>query len=85
VDLSVVGAYSNGESALQSTAFKVKSYTGDVRVRFALTRTLSAFGEYLYYFYDYGGSRLNAPNLIPGVERNGVRAGLTVWFSARRR
>jgi hypothetical protein len=50
-----------------------------------LTRTLSAFGEYLYYFYDYGGSRLNAPNLIPGVERNGVRAGLTVWFSARRR
>ena len=85
VALSIVGGYSDGESALQSNAFKVKSYTGNVRLVFAVTRTLSAFGEYLYYFYDYGGSRLNAPTLIPGVERNGVRAGLTVWFSARRR
>ena len=85
VDLLVVGGYSDGESALQSTAFRVKSYTGDVRVRFGVTRTVSAFVEYLYYFYDYGGSQLNAPTLIPGVERNGVRAGLTVWFSARRR
>jgi len=85
VSLSVVGGYSDGESALQSNAFKVKSYTGDVRLVYAVTRTVSAFGEYLYYFYDYGGSQLNAPTLIPGVERNGVRAGLTVWFSARRR
>jgi len=85
VDLLLVGGYSNGESALLSNAFKMKTYTGDVRVRFAITRAVSTFGEYIYYYYDYSGSQLNAPNLIPSVERNGVRAGLTVWFSARRR
>jgi hypothetical protein len=85
VDLLVLGGLSKGESALRFDQMRVNSYTGDVRLRFLVTRTLSTFAEYLYYFYDFSGNISFAPNLVSRVERNGVRVGVTVWLSARRR
>ena len=61
------------------------TYTGDVRLRYALTRTFAAYVEYLYYFYDSRGSVPIAPGIPAGLERNGVRAGLTLRVPALRR
>lgn len=85
VDVVVIGGFSKGESALRFDNMHVNSYTGDVRFSFAVTRTVSTFAEYVYYFYDFTGNTSLAPNMLSRVERNGGRVGVTVWFSARRR
>jgi hypothetical protein len=83
IDVVASAGYSNGESALtQSSAFN--TYTGDVRLNFALARTFAAYVEYLYYFYDSRGSTPIAPG-ISGLERRGVRTGLTLRVPALRR
>jgi hypothetical protein len=79
VDLSISGGYSNGNSALQAGS-SFATYTGDVRLRYALTRTWALYTEYLYYYYDFSGTTQLAPGLPPHLERNGVRAGLTLWL-----
>jgi hypothetical protein len=85
VDLSVSAAYSSGASLLSKNNLRFDVYTGDVRIRLAFNRTLAAYGEYLYFYYDFRGSSEFVSVLPPGLERNGVRAGLTVWLPALRR
>ena len=41
--------------------------------------------EYLYYFYDFGEGTPLLVGIPPGLERNGVRAGFTLWMPALRR
>jgi hypothetical protein len=84
VDLLASASYSSGESALhRSSTFD--TYTGSVRSRAAITQSVAIYLEYLYYFYDFGGNSLIASGLSPRLERNGVRAGLTLWVPVFRR
>jgi hypothetical protein len=84
IDVLVSAGYSNGVSAVsQNSTFD--TYTGDVRLRYALTRTFAAYVEYLYYFYDSRGSTPIAPGVSSGLERKGVRTGLTLLVPALRR
>ena len=46
--------------------------------RYPLNSVFAVFAEYLYYFYDFRQSAQLAPNVPVGLERNGVRAGLTL-------
>jgi hypothetical protein len=80
IGFNLGGGYSNGKSVLR-TASTYVTYTGDVRLRYALTRRWGVFAEYLYYFYDFSGSSVLAlpPGMSPGLERNGVHVGLTLW------
>ena len=80
--VSVSAAYSSGESALNRNGMTFDSYTGNVRLQRGLTRTLAAYGEYLYYFYDFRGASNLPVGVPPRFERNGVRAGLTLWIQA---
>ncbi len=84
LDLLASARYSSGASALNRDTLAFDTYGAALRVRYALTRTLAVYGEYLYYFYDFRGTTL-AMSIPPGLERNGVRAGLTVWVPALRR
>lgn len=77
LDLIAGAGYSSGASALLS-ASKFDTYTADVQSRFRLTRVLSAYLEYLYFFYDFGANSAVASTLPRRLERNGVRAGLTL-------
>src|SRR4029450_6546098 len=52
IDFNLGGGYSNGKSVLRIASTYV-TYTGDVRLRYALTRRWAVFAEYLYYFYDF--------------------------------
>jgi hypothetical protein len=85
IHLSSSGAYSSGQGLQPgATTNLLKTYTGNLRLAVDLTRSLGSYAEYLYYLYDFSGNPNLAPGLLTKVERNGVRAGLTVWFSMRR-
>jgi hypothetical protein len=85
VNVLASAGYSNGESALTLQRSTFNTYTGDVRLRYALTRTFAAYVEYLYYVYDSRGSTPIAPGIFPSLERKGVRTGLTLLVPALRR
>jgi hypothetical protein len=81
VDFRLSGAYSNGKSTFANTS-SYNSYTAAVRMRYALTPNWAAFGEYLYYYYDFSAVPHLLPiGMAPGLERNGVRVGITLWVS----
>jgi hypothetical protein len=85
VDVSLIAAYSTGQSLLDPNSLQFDTYTGDVRIRFALTRSLAIFAKYLYYYYEFRGRAQLLIGMPPGLERNGARVGLTLWVPALRK
>ena len=85
VDLSLTAAYASGESLLSPDSLQFDTYTGDVTIRFALTRSLAIFAEYLYYYYQFRGRAELLIGMPSGLERNGGRVGLTLWVPALRK
>jgi hypothetical protein len=77
--------YSSGESAIPGDTLTFRTYTASARLQQDLTRTLAAYVEYLYYFYDIQGTTQHTPFLLPTMERNSVRVGVTLWVPAFRR
>ena len=85
LDATAGARYSTGGSVLSSEGMTLETYSANARVRYALTRSLATYGEYLYYFYDLRGTALLSPGIPRRLERNSVRAGLTLWVPALRR
>lgn len=85
VDVSALAGYASGESLLSADSLTFDTYTGSVNVRFALSRELALYTQYLYYYYDFRGRTRLLAGLPPNLERNGVRAGFTLWLPALRR
>lgn len=85
VDLQMSAGYSSGQSAVSRTAARFDTYTGTVRLRYALAQSSAVHIEYLYYFYDFSGYMQPTPGASSRLERNGVRAGLTLQVPALRR
>jgi hypothetical protein len=86
-DLMGTVSYSNASSALGSAqdAATVDTYTGDVRFRYALTRTWALYVSYLYYYYELTARTPSSAIVPPGLERSGVRVGLSLWLPLLRR
>jgi len=85
VHLSSSAAYSSGQGLQPGTQQNLVTYTGDVRLSFDIVPRISSFVEYLYYSYDFSQNPLLTPGIVNRVERNGARAGLSLWFTMRRR
>jgi hypothetical protein len=85
VDVAISGGYSSGASILNSSALAFDTYTGNLRVRYALTRLVAMYGEYLYYFYDFAAGTPVIVGVPPGLERHGGRVGFTLWMPALRK
>jgi hypothetical protein len=85
VDVRASAGYSSGKSALNPDASTFDTYTGDVRLRYALTRLFAAHVEYVYYLYDSRGSTALVPGIPAGFERNGARVGFTLILPPVRR
>lgn len=79
-DVTVAAGYANGASALNDFN-TLRTYNGDVTARYALSRSLAFYGEYLYFHYDWQGRALLLPNLPTVFEQHGVRFGLSLWLS----
>jgi hypothetical protein len=77
-------AYSTGAPTVGGRTADYTTYTGTVRIQRTLTRTVSLYGEYFYYFYDFGSALLVQPGLPTSLERNGVRAGVTLQIGSGR-
>jgi hypothetical protein len=51
----------------------------------ALTTTIAGYFEYIYYQYRFAETTTMPVGVPTGLERNGFRAGLTVWVPAFRK
>jgi hypothetical protein len=83
-DVFVSAAYSNGEFALTHSG-RILSYSANARLRYAITHAWAVYAQYLYYFYDFDQNVPLLPGLPPRLERNVVRAGVTLRAAAVRR
>jgi hypothetical protein len=84
-DLVASAAYTEGVSAWTGTPGTFATYTGDVRMRFAMSKLLATYVEYVYYFYNFDRNLPLPPDIPPRFSRNGVRIGLTLWVPVRRK
>jgi hypothetical protein len=85
LDVLVSAGYARAESILNAETLSFDSYTGEIGVRYAVSRTIALNAGYLYYYYDVERGVLLAPGMPPNLERHGVRVGFTFWKSALRR
>ena len=79
VDVAIQARYGVGTSVASSGSGRLRTASGDARVRFALTRSLAVFGEYVYYFYDSGGQRGLGPDLPAEHGQHSVRLGVMLF------
>ena len=79
VDFSVSAGYATADSAYQ-TAQALKTYTGQVMVRYAMRRSVALYSEYLYYYYDQRGQVPLAPGLPAVFEQHGIRVGVSLFL-----
>ena len=79
VDVAASAGYATGASALSRNPEKLNTYTGEIRIRYALKRSLALYSEYLYYHYDLGGQARLAPGLPTVFNQHGVRIGVMLF------
>jgi hypothetical protein len=77
LDLSMVAAYVHGSSSNRRPSRQLESYTGSAQLRFALTRLLSAYGQYLYYHYQLAEGALLLRDIPSELGRHSVRVGIS--------
>ena len=79
IDVSGGGGYAFAQSALNRDSRSLNTKTGQLRVRFALKRSLAVYSQYLYYFYDLRGQAHLAPNLPATFKQHEVRVGFMIF------
>jgi len=84
-DTSFSAAYSSGESIYTGVPSRFTTYTADTQLRLALTRHWAAYVAYSLYDYRFDQSMPLPPSVPPGLKRNTVRTGLTLWIPVRHR
>lgn len=77
-DVTAGAAYTVGDVVGRSRS-SFDTRTANVSVRVAITRTIAANVEYLYYYYDFAPTAGLQPGLPNRVNRNSVRVGMTFW------
>jgi hypothetical protein len=80
LQFGVTGGYSEGRSALtaRTQTNNLRTYTGTIRLGTQITRSISAYGQYLYYYYNLLGQAALAPDLPSRFERKSVQFGLSL-------
>jgi hypothetical protein len=86
LDVSASAAYARVGSALTGSVNalnqggQMDTYVGTARLRYAISRRLALYTEYLYYVYELRGETLLAPELPPTFNQSGIRVGLMFTF-----
>ena len=79
IDVAAGGGYALGRSALNHNSQSLRTDTGQLRLRYALTRTLAVYSQYVYYYYDMHEQSYLAPNLPRTFEQHEVRVGFMLF------
>ena len=87
LDLSARAGYATGASTLlngtpSNGSRNLETYTGEVKLRYALKRSFALYTEYLYYHYDQGDQALLVPDLPSVFDQHGVRVGFMLFVDA---
>ncbi len=82
LDVAASAGYVTATSALPGANENLDTYTGTVKIRYALKRSFAIYSEYRYYYYDQRGQSSLAPGLPSLFEQHGVRIGLTLFTEA---
>ena len=80
IDLKVSGGYVDAASVFAPSTEPLKTYTGQVSMRFALKRSVAVSSEYLYYYYDLGAQAGFSPDLPAKFEQHGGRVGIVLFL-----
>jgi hypothetical protein len=84
VDFLLSAAYATGQMPSQSAAVApFTTYTGDARLRFAVSHQCAAYVEGLFYDYAFDPRLVIVPGMPDHFKRTGARTGITLWLSAR--
>ena len=79
VDVAMFVGYSDGTSVNNRDRLQITTYTGTLRGRYAVSRRLAVYLEYLRYYYRFRGTAPLLVGIPPRWDSSGVRAGLTLW------
>ncbi|HTV00108.1 MAG TPA: hypothetical protein VMF13_06200 [Luteitalea sp.] len=82
-DLFFSAGYLSGSVGLSRRNYDTA--TAGVRLRTGLSRTMALFAQYYYFQYQFDESIAQDLFVPEGQERQGFRAGLTVWVPLLRR
>jgi len=77
---SIDGSYNDGQIGVVGQGNGLNAYAGSERLRFALNRITAVYGEYTAYRYRFASAADVVPGLPTHLNRQGVRAGLTLWL-----
>jgi len=81
--VSSTAGYSTGTSTQSLSNQRIKAYTGQTRLSFEFGRSLAAYSEYVFYYYDLRGQ----PGLTRGLpnlsRQHGLRVGVTLAGSRK--
>jgi hypothetical protein len=84
LDVTGVAGYAAGASALSDNS-DFETYTGEVRLRYAVKRSIALYTQYYYYHYDVREQTLLAPDLPRVFDQHGARLGVMLFLEAFRR
>ncbi|HSK08254.1 MAG TPA: hypothetical protein VK911_01660 [Vicinamibacterales bacterium] len=79
--ITLSGAYTDGEmgwAAVRSRNYEM--YTGTAGIQVAVTRMTALYVNYFYYHYQFDEGVPMPPGMGRGLDRNGIRGGLTLWL-----
>jgi hypothetical protein len=79
IDVSGLAAYATAVSAISRNTRNLSTYTGEARIRYALTRGFAVYSEYLYYYYDLRGQARLAAGLPSVYRQHGIRVGFMLF------
>ncbi len=78
-DVSASAGYAEAASAL-NPAHGLTTYTGQVALRYAVTRSLALASEYRYYFFDLREQVALVPQMPRRFEQHAVRFGVELFL-----
>jgi hypothetical protein len=84
LDLTSSAGFAKGESTVYGGGSELNTYTGNVRLRYAINRPLAVYSEYLFYQYDLRGQSRIAPDLPGAFKQQVIRVGLMLFASLDR-
>jgi len=71
--------YSHGVVGFGADVNPYDAYTATSRIEIAISRRLALYGEHFFYRYRFASDAGLPAQLMPSVDRQGARVGLTLW------
>ncbi len=79
IDVAAQAGSATAASVISRDSRNFRTYSGEARLRYALTRAFAIYSEYSYYYYDLRGRSHIATGLPDIYEQHGIRMGFMLF------